>query len=444
MKLLTFHSEEREIPMKRILSLLLALALCLSLCPPGLNAQAASDGMSLVYAQGVDGSVRLSVTGVEPDRVIRGVQLELTLDGASYDPADIRIEPADSDAFSPSFGAITGPGGDVTTVTLYLVSPYALNTQETLPLGSLTYRGLGLAPIDARLGLIDSDQLTGGGQVELAALPLTPAADTENWGPSSKVKTTVSRGKGTVIAAPYGRENQTVAIKAEPAEGYQTESVQVNGQPAILQGEGVYTFPMPAGDAQVVVSFAQSSGEQGFTDVSPNSWYYSAVEFVSQRGIMTGVGPGRFDPTGATSRGMIATILYQLEGKPAVSGESVFTDVPDGKWYSNAIKWANQQGIVAGFDDRSYRPNKGITRQELALILYKYASYKGYDTTAEGNLDKFADSGNVSGFARKAMRWAVGSGLIGGNEKNQLNPKGGAQRAQAAVIFRAFLQDKLS
>lgn len=428
--------------MKRMISLLLALCLCLCLCPPGLSAQAAPGGMSLVYSQGTDGSVSLSVAGVEPERAIRGVQLEITLDGDGYAPEDIRIEPAEETAFSPAFSTLTEAGGDTTTVTLYLVSAYAMNLGDSLPLGRLTYKGLGLAPIDAKLALIDSSQLENGGEAEPAVLPLIPSKDTENWGPSSRVKININEGEGNVTAAPYARKNQLTAIKVEPDSGYQTDIVEVNGQKAVPLGDGLYTFVMPDGNAQVNVSFTPTHGKLEFTDVDPNAWYYSAVDFAYRRGIMSGVGGGRFDPTGSTSRGMIVTILYQLEGKPAVSGESVFTDVPEGKWYSSPVKWANQNGIVAGFDDRTFRPDKGITRQELALILYKYAEYKGYDVTAEGSLDRFVDSENTSGFARRAMGWAVGSGLIGGNEKKQLLPKGGAQRAQTAVIFRAFLRDK--
>ena len=177
-----------------------------------------------------------------------------------------------------------------------------------------------------------------------------------------------------------------------------------------------------------------------FTDVASGSWYYDSVAYVYEQGLMGGTGEGRFSPDLTTSRAMIVTILYRLEGSPAVSGCASFADVTAGQWHSDGVAWASANGIVTGYSNGSFGPDDTITREQMAAILYRYARYKGYDLSAQAALDGYADAAQVSAYAADAMKWAVGSGLITGTSGTTLSPAGSATRAQAAVILARFCQ----
>lgn len=177
-----------------------------------------------------------------------------------------------------------------------------------------------------------------------------------------------------------------------------------------------------------------------FTDVASGSWYYDSVAYVYEQGLMGGTDEGRFSPDLTTSRAMIVTILYRLEGSPAVSGGASFADVTAGQWYSDGVAWASANGIVTGYSNGSFGPDDTITREQMAAILYRYARYKGYDLSAQAALDGYADAAQVSAYAADAMKWAVGSGLITGTSGTTLSPAGSATRAQAAVILARFCQ----
>ncbi|MBM6665676.1 S-layer homology domain-containing protein [Flavonifractor plautii] len=177
-----------------------------------------------------------------------------------------------------------------------------------------------------------------------------------------------------------------------------------------------------------------------FTDVASGSWYYDSVAYVYEQGLMGGTGEGRFSPDLTTSRAMIVTILYRLEGSPAVSGGASFADVTAGQWYSDGVAWASANGIVTGYSNGSFGPDDTITREQMAAILYRHARYKGYDLSAQAALDGYADAAQVSAYAADAMKWAVGSGLITGTSGTTLSPAGSATRAQAAVILARFCQ----
>ncbi len=193
--------------------------------------------------------------------------------------------------------------------------------------------------------------------------------------------------------------------------------------------------------AVMVLSLLPGSGraaEAGFSDVRTGDWFYEAVQFVCEQGLMNGTGGGRFSPNDATTRGMIVTILYRLEGAPA-AGAADFADVASGAYYETPVAWAAANGIVNGYGDRRFGPNDVITREQLASILYRYAGYKGYDTAEEKPLDGFRDAAQVSAYAGEALRWACGSGLINGMDGNRLAPQGSATRAQVAAILMRFL-----
>lgn len=174
-----------------------------------------------------------------------------------------------------------------------------------------------------------------------------------------------------------------------------------------------------------------------FGDVSEKAWYYSAIEYVYEHDLMAGTSATTFEPNATLSRAMVAQILYNLEGQPTVEGESAFTDT-NTHWAATAITWAQKTGVVSGYENNTFRPNKAVTREELAQMLYNYAKYKEYNLTAKGDLTQFPDGNEVSSWAETAMIWANGNGLINGHENGTLEPGGNSTRAQAASILMNF------
>ena len=175
-----------------------------------------------------------------------------------------------------------------------------------------------------------------------------------------------------------------------------------------------------------------------FTDVT-NHWAYSAIKRVYTRGWMVGMDEKTFAPDQQLSRAMLAVILYAMAGEPAVTGESPFTDVPAGCWYTDAIVWAAQNGIVCGFGDGTFRPNEAVTRAQAAVMLYGYAAFTGADVTARADLSAYSDAGQIPAWAMDAMQWANARRLIVGRDSSHLVPNGGATRAEMAAILSAYI-----
>lgn len=178
---------------------------------------------------------------------------------------------------------------------------------------------------------------------------------------------------------------------------------------------------------------------QRFDDVPQNIWFASGVQFAAEQGLFTGVSANEFAPYDPMTRAMLVTVLHRLDGADA-SGTNSFTDVLNGKWYTNAIAWASANGIVEGLSGNRFAPNAPITREQLAAILFRYAKACGYDVSARAELTAYADAAQVSTWASDAMRWAVAAGLISGRSGAQLAPKGEATRAEVAVILMNFVQ----
>ena len=169
-------------------------------------------------------------------------------------------------------------------------------------------------------------------------------------------------------------------------------------------------------------------------------WFYDAVAYVYENGIMAGTDETIFEPYMELDRTQAAQLFYNLEGKPAVTGDSTFSDVTSGHWAVDAITWAAQNDIVAGIGGGLYDPDSNVTREQFAVMLYKYARFKGYDLTATGDLTQFPDMDAISGWAETALSWANGNGLINGRENGTIDPKGSTIRAQAASILAHFDQ----
>lgn len=177
-----------------------------------------------------------------------------------------------------------------------------------------------------------------------------------------------------------------------------------------------------------------------FVDVQTGNWFYDSVKYVNENGIMQGTEANKFSPNLETTRGMIITMLWRMEGQPNVTN-SVFTDVPADSYYAKAIAWGSAYGIVEGYDDGLYRPDQNISRQELAAILYRYAAYSGRNVSQRRDLSGFADAASVSQWASEYMSWAVAEGLIQGTDMNRLEPLSFATRAAAAAMLERFLNN---
>ena len=175
-----------------------------------------------------------------------------------------------------------------------------------------------------------------------------------------------------------------------------------------------------------------------FGDVKSADWFYNDVKYVYEKGMMAGTAADVFAPNATTTRAMIVTILYRLEGSPAVTGTSAFVDVPAGQWYTDAVNWAAANQIVKGTSATTFAPNDSITREQMAAILYRYAQYKGYDVTKKADLSGYSDNSQVSAYAKDALAWANAAKLINGVTNTTLAPQGNATRAQVSAILHRF------
>lgn len=250
------------------------------------------------------------------------------------------------------------------------------------------------------------------------------------------------------VKSSHSRASQgtTVTLTVTPDEGYELASLTItknNGDEVKFtdKGNNKFEFVMPVGSVSVKAIFRCTGSElcpsRHLTDVLLKAWYHEAVDYVVEHGIMTGTSATSFEPNTTLSRAMVAQILYNLEGQPAVEGGSTFIDVSD-HWAIDAITWAQGTGVVNGYENNTFRPNRAVSREELAQMLYNYAKVKGCDLTASGDLTSFPDGSKVSDWAETAMAWVTGNKLINGFEDDTLRPSGDSTRAQAASILTNF------
>ena len=176
-----------------------------------------------------------------------------------------------------------------------------------------------------------------------------------------------------------------------------------------------------------------------FSDVTEKAWYYSAVEYAVQNGLMKGVGNDQFDPEGTMTRAMLVTVLWRYEGEPEAPANT-FSDVKAGSWYFDAVSWAAANNIVGGVGNNKFDPDGNITREQMATILYRYCNGKGIDTSKQASISGFPDAGSVSSYAQTAMQWAVAEKLVNGSD-GKLLPQGNATRAQVATILMRFIEN---
>ena len=268
--------------------------------------------------------------------------------------------------------------------------------------------------------------LTEGGSSTLTATIAptdTTQSKTLSWSSSNTKVAKVSGGKVTAVTA----GKATITVKT------------VNGKSAsciVTVNKKETSTPKPPEDSG---ENQNNTPPRTFPDVKSTDWYQESVDFVSSREIMTGMGDGRFAPSKKLVRAQFATILHRMAGTPEpMYNMEMFPDVPDGQFYTKASIWAREVGVITGYNDGRFGPSDDITREQMAVMMYRYANVLQKDVSERGNLWDFPDASKVSGFAWDALGWAVGNGLITGDQ-GRLNPGGTANRAECATIIMRFM-----
>ena len=253
----------------------------------------------------------------------------------------------------------------------------------------------------------------------------------------------------TVADTKYGKitvseknadEDDRITITVEPDYGYQLTRLSIKAKDGtkVSYSEGytknTYYFYMP--DQDVTISATFSRGTLPFTDVKSTDWFYDAVSFTYNMGIMDGVETNKFSPSTTITRGMVVTMLWRMAGEPYASG-TYFDDVSYGRYYTTAVAWSARNNIIEGSGANTFGVNDPITREQLAVILYRYAKYMNYSTTTS-SLYGYDDANKVSSWAKDAMGWAVRNGVIGGVTNTTLCPNNTATRAEVAQMFMNF------
>jgi hypothetical protein len=288
-----------------------------------------------------------------------------------------------------------------------------------------------------------------GGRISVKRYPVS-VSDVENGVASSNLANAV--------------KGDTVVVSLVPKEGYQVTGVTVsdakgNNVAVTNNGDGNFTFTMPGNAVTVTPEFTEVKQQPDnpddndkvcprddtcpmtpFTDTNKNEWYHDGVHWAIDQGLMNGTGDHTFEPSTAANRAMMVTILWRMEGSPKVDQNITFKDVPDGQWYTEAIRWAVKNGIVNGYSEDKFGTADDVTREQIVTILYRYAQSRGINVSQGENinLSKYNDTQKISDWADKAFRWAVGTGIIQGMSDTILSPGSNAVRAQIATMLMRF------
>lgn len=266
------------------------------------------------------------------------------------------------------------------------------------------------------------------------------------------------------VSDDWAYEDDKITLTITPDDGYEVDKIEIVDDEGdkidakkVDDEDNKYTFRMANCDVTVTVTFKEEgkttedtdkeegkddeeTTELNFTDVKESDWFFKGVEYVVDKGIMSGVSENEFAPSGKLTRAMLVQMLYNMESRPACDAENAFMDVPVGQWYTDAVIWANDAKIVSGMGEGLFAPNMEITREQMVAMLYNYAKYRGYDVTASADLSAFADTASVSTWAQPAMQWAVAEGYISGMGDSQLAPQGTATRAEIASVIMRFME----
>lgn len=433
--------------MRRVFSLLLAgtTAVSAMVCP----ALAASAPTLRVEGQG-SGSQQLALQNL-PGRH-NGVQITLELDRV---PGGLTFQRPDEEEESYSTFRLEG-----TSVTLYVTSKRILNLDSSFAVGTLEAEDsfaitsasglklLNVGPDDTETIVYDQVGVNTGGSGSGSG---SGSGGSGSGSGQHSISTAAGIKNGSVkFSDTSAKPGDTVTLTVLPDAGYVLDRLTVvdnTGREVAVKdlGGGKWSFVMPAAGVTVRASFVpEGSGPAEtplpFLDVGESDWFHDAVAYVYANGLMSGTENDRFSPNVPTTRGMVVTILYSYAGKPE-AGQSGFLDVAPEQYYAKPVAWAAANGVVSGFDSETFGPNRVITREQMAMILYRYAETMGLDVSGRADLSRFDDESQISGYAREAVSWANFSGLITGVDSRTILPGGSATRAQVAAILRSFCEN---
>ncbi len=441
---------------RRCFALLLALVLAVFL--PAAGAYAAEDSGSYIFSLQADGQTAtkartgetvpvqllLTNTGAEEVYDLYTMQDYVTFDRSFFELVEGSIQTLEGAGLTAGGLSFDGGAPDRIYINRTSPTPYQAARESVL----LTFELRVIA--ESGSGSIGHDTYFVSRDGEHAAAAAEGASVTVG---TRQYTITATAGAGGSIspagaAAVDKGADQRFAITAD--DGYAVQDVLVDGESVGAVTE--YTFENVRSDHSIAAAFRSVGGGAlpgggeteppveetpvEFSDVHEGDWFYDSVAYCVRHGLMQGVGDGRFDPYGTTTRAAVVTILWRMEGSPAASGEA-FADVAEKDWFYTPVTWAAANGIVLGADGK-FDPNGSVTREQLAVIFRRYADFKGLDTTQETSLERFADAGDISAWALPALRWANAAGLVNGKSETSIDPQGTASRAECAAILQRF------
>lgn len=362
-------------------------------------------------------------------------------DGTQLDTVTMTHAEQEADGYTITFDA---NGGSVTPASAVTQEDGTLSSLPTPTRSGYTFRGWYTAASGGEE--VTADYVFAADTTIYARWDEENSGDTSSSSSRYQVSVADTRNGTVRVSAARAEQGDTVTLTITPDSGYELDRVTVtdrNGDTISLanRGDGRYTFEMPRGNVTVEAVFVRAEEESQslpFADVTDSAWYANAVRYVYENGIMSGTSDTQFMPNATLTRAMLAQILYAMEDAPA-SGSGSFADVSDGAWYAGAVSWAASAGIVSGVGDGRFAPEQSISREQFALILYRYAQYKQMEIGGSADLSGYADQDGISSWAREALSWAVGQGLLSGKGDGILDPGGGATRAEVAQILQNFL-----
>ena len=353
-------------------------------------------------------------------------------------------------------------------ITLYIVSKNTpLNEQKNIVIGNVTSDDSFTIESASSLKLLDKDfNKTQYDTVRISGKSQSSSSGSHSSSSSKKYDVDISNAikNGSItVSSNSSRKGEIITITVKPQNGYELYSITaLDEQDKELKltekQNNQYTFVMPSSDIFIKAEFTQTVSQTPptnnstnnntsfenivlpFTDVNAYDWYYNSVKYVFPNNMMAGTDTTMFSPNVTTTRAMIVTILHRLDGNPNATASN-FIDVEQNQYYTNAVAWASANGIVSGYGNGNFGPNDTITREQMAAILYRYAQYKGYDTTQKNNLSNYIDAKDINAYAVEALQWANQVGMITGVTDTTLVPNGSATRAQVSSILMRFCQN---
>jgi len=407
---------------RRILALLLCVALCMSLCVP-VSAANESNTKDITFSLTLDkttvenGKVNTVTATLKMSKAEAFIDMEYQI---SCDNSFTVSKPELPEGAGYSFNASNGKvawysGEDVTTDTL---GTFTVKIPANAPAGTYT--------------------------ISVNKIMLSKQTDPTYWEKSASASATL-----TVKAAPTPTPTPKPTATATPkptatATPKPTATATPKPTATATPKPTATATPKPTATATPKPTPTVSpSWNNPFGDVGQSDWYYNAVEFVKTKGVMVGSSAQTFSPQKLLTRAEMVQILYNIEGG-TVERLDHFKDVDNGKWYAKAVNWACEKGLINGYANGTFRPDKAATREELVSVIHRYAQYKSYDTDAvkDSAFSGFTDGKKVSTWARNAMQWAVSEGIISGKPGGKLDPKGTATRAETAQIFMGLLKNR--